>query len=180
MTPEPAPPEGEAELWAWALADPVPPGLMGIALPLAESVFDTVGSILGPARGGRPRSAPSGAKRGDDKDLDGRAGAYEDAGDAPRTECVCGELWGEKSATAAMTSSIATPVPEETPGSSPGLASAGPETDGAGAAVTTVANSASSGAGDCCPKLAVLGRENMESPEPELAMAIDLILADYG
>ena len=62
-------------------------------------------------------------------------------------------------------------IPEE---GSPGLCavgSGGP--DGAGAAAIPSATIAGSKAGDCCPKCAVLGRENNESPEPVLAMAID-------
>ena len=46
-------------------------------------------------------------------------------------------------------------------------------TDGAGAAAIPELTIAGSMPGDCWPKCAVLGRENMESPEPELAMAVD-------
>ena len=76
-----------------------------------------------------------------------------------------------------MTSSAAVGVvPEITPVFSMPSA-AGPETGSTGAAITPEANNANSGLGDCCPKCAVLGRENIESPEPELAMAIDPSIA---
>ena len=122
----------------------------------------------------RPLAAAA-VQRSDDKVLEGAlAGAYDE--ELSRTERVRGELRGENVATAAIRPaawSSKAAVPEETPWASLGPPSVGSVgTDGAGAAAMPAASSARSGAGDCWPKCAVLGRENIESAEPDSALAM--------
>ena len=85
-------------------------------------------------------------------------------------EAVLGESFGIAAAAVIAARSRRLGVLELTPEGLLGPSPVKPVADGAGAAVIPAAVNASRRAGDCCPKCAVLGRENIESSEPELAM----------